>query len=331
MAVRRLSLVLARAGGLLTLVLTLSSGSGRAAEEAERLGPTAWGDDHVGKPIPEYITGDECLFCHRDIGPTWPKNRHQLTIRRPEPDASALRALQSKVNQKMAQQVQFLLGGERQVRFLRRSTAYGKLDLLTAAFQPDGQSGGKLTAVDPHWDGHTFADKCAGCHATAVDEKTKAFSATGIDCYSCHGSVSLEHTKDKSRVFLAAKNRGPREVISTCGQCHLRGGTSRTTQLPYANHFVPGDNLFRDFAVDLSDQALRGKNPAERHIFENSRDVVVFGKQDTTCLTCHDVHLQSSDKHQTLEDSAICQACHIPGGAKSVVRKFQRGSKTCDY
>src|SRR5579872_4522958 len=25
-----------------------------------------WGADHVGAPTPEYATGDECLFCHRD-------------------------------------------------------------------------------------------------------------------------------------------------------------------------------------------------------------------------------------------------------------------------
>ena len=48
--------------------------------------PAAWGDDHVGKPLPEYITGDECLFCHRKIGSTWPTNRHQLTIRPVTPD-----------------------------------------------------------------------------------------------------------------------------------------------------------------------------------------------------------------------------------------------------
>src|SRR6266446_1000602 len=28
--------------------------------------PVAWGSNHVGKPIPEYVHGDECLFCHRN-------------------------------------------------------------------------------------------------------------------------------------------------------------------------------------------------------------------------------------------------------------------------
>src|ERR1700694_3004059 len=36
--------------------------------------PAVWGSNHIGKPIPEYVHGDECLFCHRNnIGTTWQK------------------------------------------------------------------------------------------------------------------------------------------------------------------------------------------------------------------------------------------------------------------
>src|SRR5258708_39671075 len=37
--------------------------------------------DHVGQPIPKYVTGDECLFCHR-VKPagTWQQNPHALTV-----------------------------------------------------------------------------------------------------------------------------------------------------------------------------------------------------------------------------------------------------------
>jgi hypothetical protein len=49
------------------------------------LDPAAWGTDHVGKPIPEFVHGDECLFCHRnDIGPGWQKNAHGLDLRQSE-------------------------------------------------------------------------------------------------------------------------------------------------------------------------------------------------------------------------------------------------------
>src|SRR5688572_25378852 len=51
----------------------------------KRLDPAAWGTNHSGKPVPEFVHGDECLFCHRnDIGPGWQKNTHGITIRQKE-------------------------------------------------------------------------------------------------------------------------------------------------------------------------------------------------------------------------------------------------------
>ena len=35
--------------------------------------------------VPKYVTGDECLFCHRDsIGDTWQGNAHTITMRQKE-------------------------------------------------------------------------------------------------------------------------------------------------------------------------------------------------------------------------------------------------------
>src|SRR5260370_8542789 len=58
--------------------------------------PAAWGRNHVGKPIPEYVHGDECLFCHRNnIGTTWQKNAHGVAVRQGE-DAPELQAMVQK-------------------------------------------------------------------------------------------------------------------------------------------------------------------------------------------------------------------------------------------
>ena len=33
--------------------------------------------DHAGQPVPNYVTGDECLFCHRvKVADTWQQNPH---------------------------------------------------------------------------------------------------------------------------------------------------------------------------------------------------------------------------------------------------------------
>ena len=47
------------------------------AQPPVTLDPAGWGSDHVGQPVPEYVDGNECLFCHRnDVGVTWSDNRH---------------------------------------------------------------------------------------------------------------------------------------------------------------------------------------------------------------------------------------------------------------
>jgi hypothetical protein len=322
--------LIAASGGVLVYSLLADE---RAAPR--RVDPAAWGGDHVGRQFPPYVTGDECLFCHRDIGPTWAKNQHQQTIRLADPDDPALTALREIPDgDGDAGQTRFLMGGQRRTRFLKRSEQYGKLDLLTASFSPIQSKLENGDAVE--WDATTFADRCAGCHTTAVNSQTRAFAAVSLDCFTCHGDVPLEHTKDVSLAILSPKNATAREVTSICGQCHLRGGRSRSSGLPYPNTFVSGDNLFRDFQVDLSDGAIAALPPIEQHIFVNARDVAEFEKLTTTCLTCHDMHGQSTAKHQTLEFAAICSSCHDPQtmellDAIEPMNRQRTHSRVCDY
>lgn len=307
--------------------------------------PAAWGTDHVGRPFPDYVTGDECLFCHREIGPTWPENRHQLTVRpaiRHQHSVKSLNLLPG--GDRIQNEIELEMGHSRVTRFAKRSKAYGKLDLLTAKYfhaskDDDPNDRGKIVGTgNVHWDAQTFGDRCAGCHATAVDSKTRAFSAISLDCFTCHGSVDLAHTKDSSLVLLSNTNQDARQVISICGQCHLRGGTSKSTGLPYPNTFVAGDNLFRDFNVDLSLAAIAKLPPRERHIFENVRTVVMLGQNELTCISCHNVHDQSTDSHQQLEESSSCTVCHVPNSGNSELndaflksKHVKLHSTVCDY
>src|SRR6266849_249782 len=83
--------------------------------KSQQRDPGGWGSDHIGKPVPEYVTGDECLFCHRtDIGAGWAKNRHQLTIREADTNSPALAALKKAPGMvSLAGEVTLLLGGDR--------------------------------------------------------------------------------------------------------------------------------------------------------------------------------------------------------------------------
>jgi hypothetical protein len=300
----------------------------------KKLDPAGWGGDHVGKPLPEFVTGDECLFCHRmDVGPSWPKNRHNLTLRKPDADSPALAALKKAPALKgEADKVEYVLGSSNRLRFLKPAEGYGKLELLSVSWGLEGKDG-KLIDVDrPHWDAKKFGEGCAGCHASGVDAKTHAFSALSIECYTCHGEVPANHTKDTSLVFFGKKRKDEARVVtSICAQCHVRTGKSRSSGLPYANHFVAGDNLFRDFQVDLSPEKIKEQNPADRHVLDNVRDVVLLGKEEITCLSCHNVHGQSSKKHHKVAAGDSCLHCHNATGSKKVRPVYEVHSGTCGY
>lgn len=297
--------------------------------------PAGWGSNHVGKPVPEFIHGDECLFCHRnDIGPGWQKNSHGITLRHQEdaPDLGQFLKEQPALLA-LAQKVEYFLGSRHRVRFLRKE-GYGKLALLNAqvVLGPDGRAQQWLDADKPAWDKHRFADRCAGCHATGVDPVTRSFTAFGLDCYACHGVVDLDHTKDTSLVLLSKKRRSDaRSITSTCAQCHLRMGKSKSTGLPYPNNFVAGDNLFQDYQVDFSKADDQGLNPGDRHILRNVRDVVMYGSEFPTCLNCHDLHKQSTVKHRRAPRTAACTDCHNAEGPLKVVKPYTVRSPLCEY
>ena len=285
--------------------------------------------------MPEYLTGGECLFCHRgDVGPGWASNRHKLTLQSLDADVPRMAMIKTGLGETVASEVTMELGGRRLIRFLKPSEAYGKVEILSAEFWPAvaGKKEELRGANQAHWDAKVFGDSCAGCHATGVDSKTRAFSSPSLDCYVCHGEVDPNHSKDTAMVHLSRKRNDPARIaISVCAQCHARGGHSRSSGLPYANNFVAGDNLFRDFQIDLTAQAIEKLDPADRHIMENIRDVVVLGQNEVTCLSCHQVHKQATLPHRRLEKTAICLDCHNATGSMKIRKSYEVHSKTCGY
>jgi hypothetical protein len=311
-------------------------GAGAAPRKPARpLDPGAWGSDHVGRPVPEYTTGDECLFCHRqDIGPRWSGSRHNGTLRAAASAPAPLAALRADpALRRLGEETTLVMGGRRALRFLKPARAYGQLELLTVRWKPDGGGGGRLEATDaPRWDPERFGDACAGCHATAVDRATRAFSALAVDCSACHGLVDPQHSSRPSLVHLSPRGREPaRLVIAICASCHLRGGRARSTGLPYPDNFVAGDNLFRDFRFDFSGAAIARLDAADRHVAENVRDVVIRGEGGTTCLSCHQVHQQSSRRHQALSYQPRCATCHHSPQRGLALKSSESHSVTCGY
>ena len=321
---------------LLTLLFNGGANGQEAQSKSDRkqVDPKAWGGTHAGKPIPEYVHGDECLFCHRnDIGSTWQKNAHGVTVRQREdaPELTKLVESQPALTD-VAKQIEFFLGSRHRVRFMKKE-GYGKFTMLNAeaAFGESGQTAKLIEHEKLSWDKDKFANRCAGCHTTAVDSETRAFSAFGLDCYTCHGVVDLNHTNDISLVLLSKKRRNDAKVInSLCAQCHLRESKSKSTGLPYPNNFVAGDNLFQDLDVDWSRADDQKLNAGDRHIWRNARDVALYGDDSITCMSCHQVHANSSLKHRRVLRAPICAECHQGEGFKDI-KRYEVHSSLCEY
>ena len=285
-----------------------------AGQQPPTRDPAAWGANHAGQPIPEFVHGDECLFCHRkEIGNEWQRNRHGVTIRQKE-DAPAISA---KLGDSAKDATHFL--GSRDVIRLLKKDGYGKFQIAENA----GGAGA--------WDTSKFAAKCAGCHTTAVEASTNTFQEIGLDCYVCHGSVDLKHTGDTSLVLLSKKRRNDAQAItSICAQCHLRGAVSKSTGLPYANNFVAGDNLFQDLKPDWALANDESLNAGDRHIYRNAREVAVNGGA-TTCLNCHKIHGGGAQKHRLVLTNESCLDCHNATGPKKETKRYKVLGGVCEY
>lgn len=325
-----------------------------AAKEAVSPEPWPDGSDHVGIETPLYATGEECLFCHRsDVGPSLPRDAHTQTIRYAGKGQAAAKELEvlrdSPALAAFADEVAYVMGGKKAPRrFLRDAPGHNRLAISdvrvgrvahvadskapSAASSEDPDDAPVFPGDSPAWDEDHFARSCVGCHCTAVEEEEgRPYGAIALDCYSCHGDVSLEHANDTKEILLSRKREDPPlQIAAICGSCHLRGGRSRSTGAPYPNQFVPGDDLFRDYEVDFSDENLARMNPGERHIFQNVRDITMRGERRTTCLTCHEIHYDSPALHLGAPTGEICWTCH-PKEDRSRVLPYERSSPTCEY
>jgi predicted CXXCH cytochrome family protein len=311
--------------------------TGAAQAEAKALDPARWGDDHVGKPAPQLAGGDECLFCHRaTVGAVWQTDAHFLSVRdkfheaRKQPEIESLES--RKDYKKHASEVRFVMGLKYMVRFLRQGDE-GRFDLLNVGIdkQPPGKSIRLALVGKRVWDESKFANKCIGCHMTGVDAETLRPFETFVGCESCHGPFDERHTSGSAFMRFSKKAKDSPELIaSACGQCHLRGGRSRSTGRPFANNFISGDNLFKDYAFDFSGAEDPKLNPIDAHIQINIRDIVVKGRDDLTCLSCHKMHPASTANHRRRPRSDLCFVCHTTDSYKNR-KAYEAHSAVCEY
>jgi hypothetical protein len=165
-----------------------------------------------------------------------------------------------------------------------------------------------LTIGGTSWQSHVFEKQCAGCHTTAVNPQTGEFSSMGLDCYACHGNVPEDHATRKGAALLSrTRANADQEAIAICGSCHLRGGRSKTSGRPYPHAFVPGDDLFRDFQVDLQLDRKAQLDSSDSHVYLKTR-ALVQGGSDKSCVDCHRIH--GPPEPQRRDARQFSDVCH---------------------
>jgi hypothetical protein len=288
---------------------------------------------HQGQGRPPLAGGDECLFCHRGtVGAVWQKNAHFLTVRdkfldmREAPEINLLRAEER--FKKYAAEVGYVMGGKRSIRFLRERSD-GRFEILGVAATIGAGRPILESKGEPGWDATKFSERCIGCHMTGVDPKTLVPFETFVGCETCHGPYDERHTAGAAFMRFARKAKDlPQVVAFACGQCHLRGGRSRSTGRPFPNNFTGGD-LLKDFQFDFSGADDPNLNPMDAHIQRNIRDVLA-GKSDLTCLSCHKIHPSSAEIHRRRPRSDYCLTCHMAEPFKQI-KKYEAHSDLCEY
>lgn len=237
----------------------------------------------IAQSIADYPTGDSCLFCHRDdIGSSWLDNAHAWTVR-PAGEPPQVRPVPPDATHVI---------GKEHSRALKQN-GYGRFSLLAL----DGKS----------WQPNVFEKQCAGCHTTAVNPQTGEFSSIGLDCYACHGNVPEDHATRKGTALLArTRANADKEVIAICGSCHLRGGHSKTSGRPYPHAYVAGDDLFKDFQVDLQLNSRVKLDSSDSHVYLKTR-AVLQGGSDKSCADCHRIHgPPEQHQHASKHFSEVC-------------------------
>lgn len=333
----KLKLIAATFGLLAALGFIFNAEQKAAGQQSRQIDPAIRGKDHVGKTYPQLSGSDKCLNCHRaDVGRFWIRDWHFLTLRGKYHEdhlAPEIETLDSHSDYKtFTGEINYILGGRDAVRFLKRSSD-SRFELLTIGIKrrKEGHPAKWFATAKSDWESSKFSEKCEGCHTSGLNSETKLPFEYFVGCESCHGPYNPKHANNAAFIRFSKKSRETAQMIaSTCGSCHLRGGRSRSTDRPWPNNFVAGDNMFKDFVFDfaLSDDPYL--NPIDKHVQQNIRDIAMRGKVDLTCLSCHALHPSNTEKHQQRQRSAYCMICHESDSYKSL-KHYEAHSSVCEY
>lgn len=321
--------------GLAALLWTCASADLAGLRGAPEAAPVA-APDKGRAPTPDAYYGSQfCLGCHYPAYQEWSESAHHRTVR--EPTEKELERLRANIFC-AGIEPDWVLGGTHHLRFLLdKPNAEGepRTFVLPCSYNVHAAEWELLNFEN--WDQLEWQGRCQACHVTGlrhdVEKGAFAFAEQGVGCESCHGPGSrhggFADKGDMVAFGSSKKAAGTAAETMVCASCHLQGGASRTTGFPYAHNYTPGDDLLADLAFDWKEVEDAEKNPIDVHQKLMIKQVLIDGKTDLSCTSCHSFHAVKHEKHKTLPRSDYCFTCHLPDSFK--VREYRQGCNVCQF
>jgi hypothetical protein len=245
----------------------------------------------------DYVGSGTCAECHPDKATLLNKSIHSKMIR-PATGADLAQVHGNLAAPKAPKPEDFthVMGGW-----------YKEESYIKAVTNPDQTV--SYSVINFQWDPikGTYVDhqpirdwlvKCAGCHTTGYQPKTRTFNEFNIGCEACHGPGS-EHVAgegDTSKIIIDRSSEG-------CGFCHIRAENAATAEFPAKTFNFPiGYQLGKPETLAFIPEALTatasffpdGTSKRHRQQYLDTHypgfRITKHYEKGVSCTECHDPH-----------------------------------------
>ena len=202
----------------------------------------------------------------------------------------------------------------------------GRLQVINPAYDPKKGDWFDIYKGEPRgphewgfWKngGMNWNSRCAYCHTTgfeknyaaATDSYASTWTAMGVSCEQCHGTLDGHAAKPKVPVRLSVQH-----AMESCAACHAR-------REELTGKFHAGENFNDHFRValpDLSDIYYPDGQVRDEDFEYGSFLTSKMGHAGITCLDCHNPH--SGKLRLPVENNALCLSCHAPPGQRKAIQ-----------
>ncbi len=315
---------------LITHVLVLSALAFAACTQGSTSSKTQTSVDPHEKI--EFFGSQTCVGCHDDAHASWEKTWMARTVRPPVKEE-----LQLIENSILCGgiPVDYVLGGRINLRYLQKRD--GDIVFLPCEYDTNAKEIKAFRVND--WPNFSFVDRCAACHTTNFNTADKTWTELGVGCESCHGPASRHGDFTSADRMVQYGEISAVEEGMICSSCHLQGGFSKKSERRFPENYIAGMDLFAIYSfpwesLDAATDATAAGQPAPNPIDVHQKILMkrnLDGESELRCTSCHEVHQESDEKHQSLPKEDFCYQCHTNENGEFGLKDYVVECPVCEF